>query len=44
MKKIKYTKPKATKKKIAPRFLLRRKSSGFGQDNVLMSAVWAVSI
>lgn len=42
MKKMKYQKPKISKRKIAPRFLLRRKS-GFGQDDVLMTAVWAAT-
>lgn len=46
MKKIKYHKPIMTERKIAPRFLLRRKSGfgQFGQNDVLMAAVWAVSM
>lgn len=42
MKKTKYSRPKITKVKIAPKFLLRRKS-GFGGEDVLMSAVWAAT-
>lgn len=42
MKKVKYHKPIMTKRKIAPRFLLRRRS-GFGQEGVLMAAVWAAT-
>ena len=42
MKKTKYSRPKITKVRVAPRFLMRRKS-GFGGD-VLMSAVWAVQV
>jgi hypothetical protein len=43
MKKIKYQKPKMTKRKIVPRFLLRRSAMGFGSDDIFMSAVWAAT-
>ena len=42
MKKIEYRKPKMAKRKIVPRFLMRRKS-GFGRDGDLMTAVWAAT-
>lgn len=44
MKKVKYHKPLMTKRKIAPRFLLRRRRSGFGQEGTLMAAVWAATV